>query len=243
MVKSNSTSPQTAAEQIQFMKQLGESTPRYSAEERINHYIERAEAALEAAQDKKRRLDLMIKDASEGALKALAKKQAKNNERRVDLRLMITYGNLALQALDKRDFNRLINDFDLLTQYREKSNIPYFEKVAQSNRAKGKTGQYGPVRKIVECLYLNSLDNTDIFERWRKTRKIIETGNGEKWSLFAYRIDETIDALRNVKPEDYEYFYADRSGEDPEDDDVQLVEIPVTVGSIKTALSRIRKDI
>ena len=176
---------------------------------RINFYIDQAEQRLNTIQDK---------NAQE------------------DLRWLITFGQKALDYLKSKDVDGLLQAFDQMHKYREKCNLPFY---GQKERAKGKKEKYGPVRKILTWLDMNYPENSDIFEEWRKTRKIIATGNGEKWSLFAYRIDETIDTLGNVKPEDYEYFYADRSGEDPEDDEVQINEIPVTVGSIKTALSRI----
>lgn len=160
---------------------------------------------------------------------------------------VIKHADRALQAAENGDLDHFAQEFERVIRHSIILQLPEFEEAIKTklykNAGEGKKGHYGPVKKIIKWLYLNSTENTDIFEKWRKTRKIIETGNGEKWSLFAHRIDETIDALGNVKPEDYEYFYADRSGEDPEDDEAQIIEIPVTVGSIKTALSRIRKDI
>jgi hypothetical protein len=93
------------------------------------------------------------------------------------------------------------------------------------------------VRKILTWLYLNSGENADIFERWRKTRKIIKTENGERWSLVACRIDETIDALGSVKPDDYEYFYVDRRNEEEE-----IFLIPVDVPKIKRTLKTIIEE-
>ena len=160
-----------------------------------------------------------------------------------EMRALIREAETALQHFEAGEINKAIIAYDHMHEHRAKYSLPLFESIAQQKRAQGKTGKFGPVRKILTWLDMNSPENTDIFERWRKTLEIIETGNGEKWSLESQRIMWTEDSGGSVKPEDYEYFYADRSGEDPEDDDVQIVEIPVTVGNIKIALSRIRKEI
>lgn len=216
-----------------------------SVQERIQFYIDSAEARLQIAMrdlENEPDVETLVKQLKNESDKSAQRKTLRKIEKLAnapgDLRAMIREAKTAFELFQAGDIERALIAYDHMHGHRAKYNLPLQEKASQGQRGEGKIGKYGTVRKILTWLYQNSPENTDIFEKWRKTRKIIETGNGEKWSLVAYRIDETIDALRNVKPEDYEYFYADRR-----DEDAELDLIPVTVGSIKTALSRIRKDI
>jgi hypothetical protein len=161
-----------------------------------------------------------------------------NEELRVHLLEMIRYSKTAMKHFEQGKLGAGLVAIGWMHEHRAKCGLPYELSKAQGMRGEGKTGKYGPVRKILTWLYLEAPENADIFERWRKTRKAIDTGNGEKWLLFATRIDESFDALGTVKPADYEYFYADRS-----DEDTEIIHIPVSVEKIKRTLKTIKKEI
>lgn len=199
--------------------------------ERTKFYIDHANLRLEIVQDEQAQGDQPISEWE------TSKREAKYAQAQGDLRALIREGNKALEFFTANDLDRALQAYDRMHEYRAKCNLPLYESAAQSKRAQGKTGKYGPVRKILTWLDMNYPENSDIFECWRKTREIIETGNGEKWSLESGRIMWTEDSGGSVKPEDYEYFYADRS-----DEGAQLNLIPVTVGNIRTTLSGIRED-
>ena len=171
MVKTGGTSDpdvwQEWADQVNYRR---ENPLPFS--ERTKFFIDLANRRLEIVQDEQAQGDQPISEWE------TSKREEKYAQAQGDLRALIREGNKALEFFTANDVDRALDAYDRMHEYRDKCNLPLYESAAQSKRAQGKTGKYGPVRKILTWLDMNYLEDSDIFEKWRKTRKI---GSSEKY--------------------------------------------------------------
>ena len=187
----SSVKVQSAQEQQEVLKRSFDQH-FYQAENRIRFYIERAEQVREIVQDEQKRLDL---------------------------RLMITYGNEALKALAKGDINHLLQAFDWLHQQREKLNLPFAGQKERGRQGGLKSKKPpNPLDVVLEEILAEFLcsNSEDAWKLWQNWDSPSEAWYGSE--LYECYYDEGL----------YHFTFKDQKQE------------PVTKRDIQQAFSRIR---